>query len=82
VPEILDRAPAQVWGNAADAGLRKNDILSAVDRKPVSSLEDLERIYDEVVGNEEREKKVLVEVMRKGYKKWFNLEYAKDYDKE
>ena len=69
-------------GNAANAGLRRKDVVTSIDRREVKSLDDVETIFKEITGDEAREKKVLIEVLRGGYKKWITLEYTVDYDKE
>jgi serine protease Do len=69
-------------GNAGDAGLYSNDIIVSVDRKPIKSLDDIKKVYDEIVKDEEREKRVMFEILRSGYKRWIVLDYRKDYDEE
>ncbi|MFP4379734.1 MAG: trypsin-like peptidase domain-containing protein [Candidatus Sumerlaeia bacterium] len=69
-------------GNASEAGVRGGDILLKVDGKPVETLDDIEKIYAEIVEDEEREKKVLIELQRKRSKNWIVLDYTKDYDEK
>ena len=69
-------------GNAAAAGLHTNDIIISIDNQQVATLEDMKRIYNEVVSDKQREKKALLEVLRSGYKRWIVLDYRKDYDEE
>ncbi|MHC4387171.1 MAG: trypsin-like peptidase domain-containing protein [Planctomycetota bacterium] len=69
-------------GNAANAGLGSRDIIVKLDNKPVKTIEDVQRIYEKVIGDEKREKKVMVEIMRSGLRKWIVLDYRKDYEEE
>ncbi len=69
-------------GNAMDAGLRTSDVIVKVDNKSVKTIGDVRSIYEVVVGDEEREKKVMFEVMRGGLRKWIVLDYHKDYEEE
>lgn len=69
-------------GNAMEAGIRGRDVILKVDGKPVKTLADISKIYEEVLADEGREKKVPFELMRKRFRKWAVLDYTKDYDKE
>ena len=72
------RAP----GNAASSGLQKHDILLRIGADPVESVADVRRIYDSLLADSTREKKVLVTVLRDGIEKLLVLDYRSDYDKE
>ncbi len=72
----------QYPGNAQNAGLERMDIILKIDGKPVESLADVKRIYNAIMKDEKREKKVTIEVLRSGYKHWVVLDYSTDYDKE
>jgi len=69
-------------GNAAAAGLARQDIVLTVDREAIRTIEDLRRIYERVVKDRAREKKVLIEVLRGTLKKWVVLDYSRDFDEE
>lgn len=69
-------------GNAANAGLRRRDILLKIDDRDIGTLEDAENVYREILADEEREKKIIFELMRGGYKLWKILDYRTDYTKE
>ncbi len=69
-------------GNASSAGLQQNDIILSIDNKPIASLADVKQVYESVVGDAAREKKVMIQTLRGGTPKWMVLEYSKDYDKE
>jgi serine protease Do len=69
-------------GNARSAGLQPMDILTAIDRKPVNSLEDFKQLYEELLTREDSKKKALVEVLRNGYLHMVVLDYRRDYLEE
>ncbi|MBN1901318.1 trypsin-like peptidase domain-containing protein [Candidatus Sumerlaeota bacterium] len=69
-------------GNANNAGLQKNDIILSIDEIPINSLADIERIYEEITSDEDREKKVVIKVLRKNYPRLFVLDYRHDYSEE
>jgi serine protease Do len=68
-------------GNAVTSGVGQGDILVSVDGRPVNTLEDIRAIYESVMADEGREKKLLMEMKRKREAKWVVLDYTKDYDK-
>ncbi len=69
-------------GNANDAGLQARDIIIKLDKKPVKTIEDVKKIYEQIIAEEKREKKVVFEIRRNGLARWIVLEYHKDYDEE
>jgi S1-C subfamily serine protease len=69
-------------GNASDAGLRSRDIVVKLDNKPVKTIEDLKEVYKQIITDEKREKKVMLEIMRSGLRKWIVLDYRKDYEED
>lgn len=68
-------------GNALQAGLKQHDIITSIDRAPVKTLADAKQIYERIVGDASREKRVLVEAIRNGYSQLFTVDYTRDYDK-
>jgi serine protease Do len=66
-------------GNAAAAGLRRFDILVSIDGKEISSLDDVRRVYEAVMGVEKREKKVRIEVLRSNLRRPLVLDYSTRY---
>ena len=50
--------------------------------KQIDTLQDIEKIYQQIVSDEHREKKVLLEISRKGLSQFIVLDYRKDYDEE
>ena len=69
-------------GNAAECGLEPFDILLRIDGKEMRTLADVQAAYRALVGDAAREKKVLVELLHKGYKQFAVLDYARDRKKE
>jgi serine protease Do len=69
-------------GNASDSDLKSMDIIIKIDNKPVKTIEDVKKIYQQIVDNKKREKKVMLEIKRGGLRNWIVLDYQKDYDEE
>jgi serine protease Do len=69
-------------GNAASSGLDRRDIILTIDKEPVLTVEDVKRIYERIVNDGKREKKVVVEVLRSGLPNWIVLDYRRDYEQE
>ncbi len=74
-------------GNAAKARIRRNDIILKIgdtlgQMNQIDTLADIETIYEKIIADQDREKKVLIEVLRKGLPQLIVLDYRKDYDEE
>jgi S1-C subfamily serine protease len=69
-------------GNAADAGLRQGDIILELDGVPVDDFAAAKRIYETVVSDEAREKKVVFTVLRAGLRNYHVLDYAPRYGQD
>ncbi len=69
-------------GNAAISGLSRRDIILSIDKEPIQSATDVKRVYERIVNDEKREKKVVVEVLRGGLRNWVVLDYRRDYEQE
>jgi len=69
-------------GNAAVSGLDRHDIILTIDKRPIRSMEDIQRVYEQIVKDEKREKKVVVEVLRGGLPNWIVLDYRRDYEQD
>jgi len=69
-------------GNASTSGLTRRDIILKIDNEAVETVKDVERVYERIVQDEQREKKALFEIMRNGLRKWIVLDYRRDYEKE
>ncbi len=69
-------------GNAETAGLRAGDIILEIDGVAVDSLEKCREIYETVVGDALREKKVVFTIMRAGLRNYHVLDYAPRYGQD
>lgn len=69
-------------GNAQDAGIRQGDIIQEIDRREVTTLEEVRGVYDAVMADTQRRKRVLFKVLRLGVPQLLVLDYTRDYDKE
>jgi len=69
-------------GNADTSGLARRDILVTIDKEPVETIADVKRVYERIVQDEKREKKVVVEILRSGLRKWIVLDYRRNYEEE
>ncbi len=69
-------------GNAAGSGLAYQDIVLKIDNQPVQTIVDIKRVYEQVMQDQQREKKVMFEVLRGGLRKWIVLDYRRDYEQE
>ncbi len=69
-------------GNAESAGLARRDILLTIDKEPVQNVTDVKRVYERIIQDDKREKKVVLEILRSGLRKWIVLDYRRDYERE
>ncbi len=69
-------------GVAQDAQFRRRDILVSIDGKPINGLDDFKRIYNSLLADKDRKKKVLIRILRGGYPRLIVLDYRRDYIKE
>ncbi|MDR3078258.1 MAG: PDZ domain-containing protein, partial [Planctomycetota bacterium] len=66
-------------GNAASARLRDGDIILEIDGHAVDSLDKCREIYENILSDGLREKKVVFTVMRSGLRNYHVLDYAPRY---
>ncbi len=66
-------------GNAAQSGLRDTDILLEINGKPIETLAELEDVYNALVKDTERVKKVSLKLLRNGLVLHTVLDYTKHY---
>jgi len=69
-------------GNAYAARLREQDIILDIEGEPVTTLEDIRRIYDEAIEGIGARHKVRVVVLRNGLERQVVLDFSKDYERE
>ncbi len=69
-------------GNANNAGLENGDIILAIDGVPVPDLDACRKIYETVVNDDLRPKKVVFTVLRAGLEQYLVLDYAPRYGQD
>jgi len=70
-------------GNAADARLRRNDIVLKIGKWDIKTIEDVRKAYNALVQDARRvDKKVLMTIKRDGFLDWKPLSWEKDYLQE
>jgi serine protease Do len=69
-------------GNAAAAGLRQGDIILEINGVPVGDFAAAKRIYETIVSDGAREKKVVFTVLRAGLRNYHVLDYAPRYGQD
>ena len=85
VPDLAFHRPVGVFvlgvklpGNAADAGLRENDLLLSVDRKPIHDLGALSVAYQRSLDDGRPKKAALLEILRYGRRTFLALDFDRD----
>jgi hypothetical protein len=71
----------RVPGNAQRAGLRRRDIILKIDGREVKSVDDVHKIYDELIADNKRPSRVLLEIRRGQFRQPLVLDYKEDYSK-
>jgi serine protease Do len=71
----------RVPGNAQKAGLRRRDIILKIDGRDVKTIDDVRRIYEEVMANNKGPPRVLLEIRRGQFRQPIVLDYKEDYSK-
>jgi S1-C subfamily serine protease len=69
-------------GNAANAGLQRNDIVLKIDGKEVSSLAEVEAVHKQTVEKVNEKPRIVFSVLRGGLTRQIVLDFARDYSKE
>ncbi len=70
-------------GNAADAGLKVNDVLVKIGEYEIKEIGDVEKAYEKLIKKKkDTEKKVLITIKRGRFIQWKTLDWTKDYLKE
>jgi len=70
-------------GNAADAGLRPNDVVLKIGKWDIKTIEDVKQAYAALAGDPKRvDKKVLVTIKRDGFLDFKPLNWERDYLQE
>jgi S1-C subfamily serine protease len=66
-------------GNAEDAGLRRNDIITSIDGKEIATLDDVRAAYDAALNATPKKTRVVVDVLRGGMARELVLDFAREY---
>ncbi len=69
-------------GNAGKASLARGDILLTIEGRPVDSLDEIGRIYEDVTSDEDRAKRVPMVILRAGLPRQVVLDYSTRYERE
>lgn len=69
-------------GNAASAGLSRNDIVLTIDGENVVTLDDVQRIHERTTANIDQKPRIVLTVLRNGLFRQFVLDMTRDYEKE
>lgn len=69
-------------GNASESGLRRRDMIVKVEGREIRTLEDMKKAYERVVSDEERPKRVRLEIMRRGLVLQVMLDYSVEYEED
>jgi S1-C subfamily serine protease len=69
-------------GNAASSGLQAQDIILKLDGTPVTTLEDVEQVYERSIEQIDEEHRMVVVVLRNGLMRQLVLDYLRDYSRE
>ncbi len=69
-------------GNAAEAGLRRGDVVARIDGAPITSLDELSAHYEKIVSDESAPKRVRIEILRAGLPRQIVLDYSTKYERE
>jgi serine protease Do len=69
-------------GNAADAGLRRGDIIVRVGSDDVETLDRLKAVHEAAVADVGRHPKIVLTVLRQGLMRQIVLDFARDYERK
>jgi serine protease Do len=71
----------RIPGNAQKSGLRRRDIILRIDNRDVKTVDDVRKIYDELMADSKRPLRVLFEIRRGQFRQPIVLDYKEDYSK-
>jgi serine protease Do len=69
-------------GNAAMAGLQRGDVILTVENKEIGGLAALAELYEEIVSDDSRAKRVRMEVLRAGLPRQVVIDYSTKFERE
>lgn len=69
-------------GNAASSGFGRNDIVTAIDGKPVTTLEDVKAVHEETMeALGTRRPRIVFTILRNGQMRQIVLDYSRDHER-
>lgn len=68
-------------GNAGNAGIREKDIITKIDGRDVTTLDDVKAIHTEAIANVDAKYKMVFTVLRGGLPRHIVLDYSRDFEK-
>jgi serine protease Do len=69
-------------GNAVNAGLRQQDIITAIDGKDIQTLDDLKAAHKTAIDNLARKSRAVFVILRNGLMQQLVLDFSRDHEKE
>ncbi|MDA3799702.1 MAG: trypsin-like peptidase domain-containing protein [Kiritimatiellae bacterium] len=69
-------------GNAGNAGFNRNDIISKINGKDITSIKDIKTCYQESLDNIDENPRILFVILRNGARRQLVLNISQDYNKE
>jgi serine protease Do len=66
-------------GNAAQSGLQANDIIVSIDSKPIKTLDDVKKAYDEAINATPKRIRAVINVTRGGSDREVVLDFSREY---
>jgi len=69
-------------GNASDAGLRQEDIITKIGKEKIETLEDFKRVHAALLEDVEDNPRARVTVLRNGMMRQVVLDFSRDYERE
>jgi serine protease Do len=69
-------------GNAAQSGLRAQDIILKIDGKEVKTLDDVRSIHKAAIGTVQNKNRCIFTILRNGLMQQIVLDFSRDYEKQ
>lgn len=66
-------------GNAQTAGLQRNDIITSIEGREITTLDDVKTAYDEIATAADKKTRIVVEVLRSGLARQIVLDFAREF---
>ncbi len=69
-------------GNASNANLQEEDIITRIGDTDIETLDDLKKVHKKAIANVKKEHRILFTVLRNGLMRQFVMDFQRDYEKE